>query len=414
MFHSPCTILTSLTLAAFAAAQSPADCNPSLWRSGEPTLGSTITYRLSAAPLCVAANLLSLSAGPLQFGTLTLPIGADFIGLPIALIPASGLPVTGTLSIPNSPALAGTDIFQLGLGISLAAPLDLAIGPAGRFRIAGPQPTIGELVILSEHALDNGTSTVITAAQQLGTTPEFLTNDSNTSLIGNPWLPWSQLYPGSIVTLPMGGPGNEGMFTLTSALPFPLAALVAGTVPQPALGQVAGVMPVRNQDFASLTGRTLVAIVHDGAIGLNYAPLVGNLQGERYGLFAFTVLEVVLPGTISESGSSSSFYDLRIRVEAPITVGGPLVIAPRDVPADSIQINQAVWQNGLLTVSAQSGLGSLATMTVSVDDFTFESPMVFNTLTAQYEASFRSAINLVGRRITISTREGGSNSGTIQ
>jgi hypothetical protein len=40
--------------------------------------------------------------------------------------------------------------------------------------------------------------------------------------------------------------------------------------------------------------------------------------------------------------------------------------------------------------------------------------MTFNTLTAQYEASFRSAINLVGRRITISTREGGSNSGTIQ
>ena len=414
MFNQSRTILASLTLAAVAAAQSSADCNPSLWRSGQPTLGSTVTYSLSAAPLCIAANLLALDAGPLPFGSLSLPIGANFFGLPIALIPASGQPVTGTLSIPNSPSLAGTDIFQLGIGLSPANLLAPAVGPAGRFRIAGPTPAIGELVILSEHALDNGTSTVITAAQQLGTTPEFLTNDNNTSLIGNPWLPWSQFYAGSVVTLPMGGPGNEGMFTLTSALPFPLANLIAGTVPQLALGQVPGVMPVRNQDFASLTGRTFVAIVHDGAIGLNYGPLEGNLQGERYGLFAFTVLEVMLPGTVSESGSSSSFYDLRIRIEAPMAVGSPLTVAQRDVPADSIQINQAIWQNGLLTVSAQSGIGSLATMTVSVDGFTFESPMAFNTLTAQYEASFRSAINLVGRRITISTREGGSNSVTIQ
>ena len=410
----PRTILLSVTLAAVAAAQSTADCNPSVWRAGSPTLGSTMTYSLSAAPLCVAANLLALDAGPLPFGTLSLPIGADFITLPLALIPASGQPVTGALPIPNDAALAGFDIFNLGLGLSLAGPFDLAVGPAGRFRIAGPAPTMGELVLLSEHALDNGLSTVITAAQQLGTTPEFLTNDNNTSLIGNPWLPWSQFYAGSEVTLPMGGPGNEGMFTLTSALPFPLASLIAGNVPQPALGQVGGVMPVRNQDFAALTGRTFVAIVYDGAIGTNYAPLQANLQGERYGLFAFTVLEVVLPGTVSESGSSSSFYDLRIRVEAPMTVGAPLAVTPRDVPSDSIQIDQAIWQNGLLTVSAQSGVGSTATMTVSVDGFTFESPMTFNTLTAQYEASFRSAINLVGRRITISTREGGSDSGTIQ
>jgi hypothetical protein len=407
-------VLALVTTCLAAVAQSPADCNPSLWRSGDPVLGSSVTFTIGAGPSCVVANLLSLDAGPIQFGALSLPIGPGFVGLPIALIPANGTAAQASLAIPSTVSLAGTDIFQLGLGLSLNGPLAPVVGPAGRFRLAGPAPTVGELVLLGEHALDNSTSTVITAAQLLGTTPEILTNDSNTSLIGNPWLPWSELYAGNIVTLPMGGPGNEGMFTLTGPLPFPLADLVAGTVPQPQLAQVPGVMPIRNQDLAGMVGRTFVAIVHDSAIGVNYGPLEANLQGERYGRFAFTVLEVVLPGTISESGSSSSFYDLRIRVEGPIAAGAPYVATPRDVPADSIQIDNAIWQNGLLTITAQSGVGATATMTVSVDGFTFESPMTFNVLTAQYEASFRTPINLVGRRVTISTREGGSASGTVQ
>lgn len=405
-------LFTLTTLASIGHAQSLADCTPATWRSGPTTVGSVVDFSIGSSPNCYVAYGFAFTPGPTQFGSQLLPIGADAVPV-IALIPANGAPVTFSLPIPNQPSLAGIDLFTLGVG---AVPTEAAlnVGAAGRFRIAGPSPSVGSLVILSEHALDNGTSTVITAAQQLGTTPEFLTNDSATVLQGNPWLPWSTLYAGSEVTLPMGGPGNEGMFTLTAALPFPLASLVAGTVPQLALGEVGGVMPIRNQDFASMVGQTFVAIVHDGAIGQNYAPLVGNLQGERYGLFAFTVLEVVLPGTVSESGSSSSFYDLRIRVEGPMAAGAPFVATPRDVPSDSIQIDQAIWQNGVLTVTAQSGVGSNATMTVSVDGFTFESPMTYSALTAQYEARFYSPISLVGSRITISTAEGGSNSGTVQ
>jgi hypothetical protein len=68
----------------------------------------------------------------------------------------------------------------------------------------------------------------------------------------------------------------------------------------------------------------------------------------------------------------------------------------------------------VLTVTAQSGFGPNATMTVSVDGFTFESPMTYSVLTAQYQASFFSPISLVGRRITIGTAEGGSYSDTVQ
>jgi len=403
-----------MVVASIAGAQSPADCNPSSWRAGDPTIGGSLQFTIGAAPDCLVANLLALDQGPTLYGSIPMPIGSNVLFVPIAIVPASGEPAQITLQIPDAAFLAGLELFQLGVGLSLAAPADLVIGPVGRFRFAAAAPAVGDLVILSEHAIDNGMSTVITAAQLLGTTPEFLTNDSNTVLLGNPWLPWSQFYAGSVVTLPMGGPGNEGMFTITGQLPFQVADLVAGTIPQNQLGAVPGIMPVRNQDLAGLVGRTFVALVHDSAIGLNYAPLNANLQGERYGKFAFTVLEVVLPGTISESGSSSSFYDLKIRVEAPMAVGVPLVVPVQDVPSDSIQIDSAVWQNGLLTITATSGFGPGATMTVSVDGFTFESPMQFNTLTAQYEASFRSIASLVGRRVTISTLQGGSYSQTIQ
>lgn len=415
----PVRPLPSVCAAVIAAcsvghAQSLADCNPSLWRSGSPAAGSTVQFTMSAAPACVVANLLSVSPGPIQFGSQQLAIGAEFFGFPIALIPPSGEPVSASITFPASPEFLGLDVYQQAVGLTLAQFPPVVVGASPRFRVHGTAPASGELVLLGEQAVDNGISSIQTLAQLLGTTPEFLTNDGNTSLIGNPWLPWSLFYAGSEVTLPMGGPGNEAMFVLPSQLPFAFSTFVDGLVPQPALGQVPNVMPLRNHDLADLVGRTFVAVVYDSAIGINYQPLQSNLQGERYGLLAFTVLDVLLPGTISESGSSSSYYDLRVRIEAPMAVAGSYSVPLRDEPADSIQIDQAIWQNGLLTVTGTSAVGATATMTVSIDGFTFESPMVYAPSAAQYQARFRVVQNLVGRRVTISTLEGGSDTITVQ
>ena len=417
---NPSRVQTFLPLAFFTtfaslAAQSTADCNPALWRDGTPAVGTTLTFTLQGAAGCVLANLIALDDGPRTVLGASLPIGANEIGVPLAVVPNSGAPVAGQLPIPNNPALVGIDLFHVAAGLSLQQPTQLIAGANGRLRVHGPtgaQPP--EVVLLSERMLDNGISTVIQAAQLLGTTPEALTNDGNPVLVGNPWLAWSVLHAGSIVTLPVGEPGDEGLFALPANLPFPLAAFVDGLVPQSQLGQVFGVTPLRNRDLAGMVGRTFVGIAYDSGLSVNYAPLFGNLQGERLGRFAFTVLDVLLPGTISESGSSTSHYDLVVRVESPRDVAQRYVpLAPGTVP-DSVQINVAEQQLNVLVVTATSALGSLADMTVSVDGFTFESPMVYSLANAQFEARFVTSQNLAGRRVTVSSRQGGSYSGTVQ
>jgi hypothetical protein len=403
--------LAMLVLAAAAAAQSPADCQPSMWRSGSPAVGADVDFTLQAAPSCLVAQLLSLDPGPtVAFGR-SFAIGASPVALPLAVVPASGLPVTGRLRIPNTNTLAGVDIFHLALGVAPVAPSDPAVGPAGRFRIHGTSPQSGSVVVLGEQALDNGHSQVIAAGQRLGVPADVLTNDNNTVLVGNPWLVWSERFAGDVVTLPMGLPGGEGMFTLPNTLPWPLASFVAGTLSQPQLDNIPGVTAIGNRDLAAMVGQTFVAVVYDGSIGINYQPLLANLQGGRCGRFAFTVLDVLLPGTISESNSSTSLYDL---VVAPMAAPTAFQRAPRPESADSVQITTAEWRNGRLTIDATSALGSLADMTVSVDGFTFESPMAWNGLAAQFEARFRSPLSLVGRRVTISSRQGGSYTITVQ
>jgi hypothetical protein len=407
------SLLTLAVLATTLPAQAPRDCVPSLWRTGTPAVGATLQFSLSAAPQCLLAQLLSLDPGPTSFLGRSFAIGSNALALPLAVVPANGAAVQGSLSIPNQPALAGIDLFQLAVGVG-AGPIDPVVGPAGRLRIHASNPTSGSVVILTEQALDNGHSAVIAAAQRLRTTAEALTNDNQTVLFGNPWLGWSANHAGDVVTIPMGQPGNEGMFTLPAATPWPLAAFVAGTIPQPQLDNIPGVMPVRNQDLAAMVGQTFVAVVYDSGVGINYQPLLANLQGERCGRLAFTVLDVLLPGTLAESNSSTSLYDLLVRIEAPLAAAGARQTPILDEPADSIQITQASWAQGRLRVRATSALGALATMTASVDGFTFESPMRWNAQAAEYQLDLRSAVSLVGRRVTISSREGGSYTITVQ
>ena len=99
-----------------------------------------------------------------------------------------------------------------------------------------------------------------------------------------------------------------------SAPPFSVADYVDGNVPQDQLDEIGGVMPLRNQELEQLVDRSCVAVVYDSDISINDGP-VANLQGARYGLFFFTVLDVGPPGTLPESGSSTSLFELLIRVD---------------------------------------------------------------------------------------------------
>lgn len=323
------------------------------------------------------------------------------------------------------------------------APINLGPGETNLKIDAGLYEKAGIcLVIIDEDSIDNGTSTIEDAANSHNIDSDRLVNDDRSTEVGNPWLRWNTMFPGDVVLIPTGEVDDEGWFALPENPvgkngAFSVEDFVAGTVPQDKLDEVKDVMPLRNQDLAKLVGRTCVAIVYDSDISMNYEPIEGNLQGERYGKFAFTVLAAEVPGSIDESQSDTSLYDLWLRVEAPIDPTERFDVVVHDHEPDSIQITRATYSKSKdkLTIRgessyANSGPGPMANedfkafMTVSVDGpdggsdlsvdpLVFEVPMTFLS-GGKFKFTLSTPVNLKGRRVTISTDEGGAYNAYIE
>jgi hypothetical protein len=58
------------------------------------------------------------------------------------------------------------------------------------------------------------------------------------------------------------------------------------------LDKIPDVTPLRATGQSMLIGQTVLAVVYDGDVGINYSPLNGNLMGANLGLVAFEVLDV--------------------------------------------------------------------------------------------------------------------------
>ena len=279
------------------------------------------------------------------------------------------------------------------------------------------------VVIIDEDGIDNDMRSIEAAAASHDVTPDFLVNDDRPTEVGNPPLRWNELFPGDIKLLPTGQVDDEGWFALPEATPWPIADFVAGTIPQNQLDKIPDVMPLRNRDLVRLVGKTCVAVVYDSDISINYSPLNANLQGARYGLFSFTVLAVEVPGSLQESNSSTTLYDLWLRVEPPLIGDVPLQVTIRDHEPDSIQITKARYNQGThtLIVKGRGNFGPGAHMTLSIDGvdagsnpsvppFLLEFPMIWNPSLGVYESLIfmMTPEDLRGRRVLISTDEGGS------
>ncbi len=78
------------------------------------------------------------------------------------------------------------------------------------------------------------------------------------------------------------------------------------------LDKIPNVTPLRARALSMLTNKTVLAVVYDGDVSINYGPLNGNLQGANLGLVAFTVLQV----TKRTDGSSGSLPRVTIRIES--------------------------------------------------------------------------------------------------
>lgn len=315
------------------------------------------------------------------------------------------------------------------------------------------------LLVIDEEGLDNDFRSVEDAADAISdfngkpgfVEPDELINDNRPTESGNPPLLWNELVAagltgdvdGRMVLLPTGQVDDEGWYALP---PGPdilykdgsrppncglaggydewVARFAAGTLSQNCLDEVLDVMPLRNQDLAPLVGQTCVAVVYDSDISMNYEPIFGNLQGGRLGRFTFTVLALEVPGSLPESGSDTSLYDLWLYVEEPAESGVPYSVTVRDHEPDSVEIVRANYAKGVLTVIGESDRAPGASMTVTVDGaddgsdpledpFLLEFPM--NHVGGdRYRVDFPTGTNLDGRRVIIQTDEGGAYNDSIR
>lgn len=77
------------------------------------------------------------------------------------------------------------------------------------------------------------------------------------------------------------------------------------------LDKIPDVTPLRATGLKMLIGKTILAVVYDGDISINYSPLNGNLMGANLGVVAFDVLDV----KERTDGSTSSLPRVTIAIK---------------------------------------------------------------------------------------------------
>ncbi len=87
------------------------------------------------------------------------------------------------------------------------------------------------------------------------------------------------------------------------------------------LDKIPDITPLRGTGLTMLIGKTVIAVVYDGDVSINYSPLNGNLQGANLGIVAFDVLSV----TERTDGSTSSLPKVTVRIRNAVqTANGTL------------------------------------------------------------------------------------------
>lgn len=402
-----------LVLALLAAPAAAAESTPVTIAFDQDVYqaGTHAELTVSGAPGTLVWLGFDFDPGPTfipGFGTFDLGFSSSFNFALLPAIPASGeLVLTWQCTSPCVNPITGNDLYVQGVAPD---PLTLA------FCLTNPEVLNVEdlsgmcntcLVIIDEETIDNDIKSIEAAAASHGIASDLLVNDDQPTEVGNPPLRWNELFAGDVVLLPGGQVDDEGWFALPPDAPFKVQGYAAGTIPQSQLDKIADVMPIRNQELAKLVGLKCVAVVYDSDISMNYLPINANLQGARYGLFTFTVLDVVLAGTLAESKSDTSLYDLLVRVEEPATPGVSFNVPIHDHEPDAIRILEATFSGGMVHVVGDSDFGAGSLMTVSIDGFVLEAPMV-SLGDGRFEYLAASETDLAGRRVTISTDHGGA------
>jgi hypothetical protein len=106
------------------------------------------------------------------------------------------------------------------------------------------------------------------------------------------------------------GPTNNGLQNFLTPGPG-LGAPEPDDDREVLLDEIPDVTPLRATGLAMLKGETILALVYDSDISINYDPIEGNLQGANLGLVAFEVLDIVE----RTDGSDSSLPKVSILIK---------------------------------------------------------------------------------------------------
>lgn len=358
--------------------------------------------------------LVSFGPGPFQT-----PYGTLCVDWPAITYPLVPFGPDGTLTLTRdfckTPLVGQTLYFQFvaanlsdlsQAGVSNMIPITFVPGECQGQPF--PDPTC--LVIIDEETIDNDIKTIEAAAAAHSVEADYLVNDDIPTEGLNTPLRWNTMFAGDIVLIPGGQVDDEGLFALPPNTPWNSLDYAKGIIPQSQLDKIADVMPLRNHELHQLVGRTCTAVVYDSDISMNWIPVNANLQGARYGLFTFTVLNVVVAGTLDESKSDTSLYDLLVRVEPYEDPDFAMHVNIHDHEPDAVEIPHAKYnaQTNTVTVHGESDFTPNVKVTVSIEGFVLEAPMTYNSGDDRWEFTSVTPANLKGRRVTVSTDHGGA------
>jgi hypothetical protein len=306
----------------------------------------------------------------------------------------------------------------------------------------------GNFLIWDEEALDNDFHDVERAAAALGVTPDELVNDDRPTEGANPALLWNILrdqWTGPtdindpeykdrfVVRIPTGQDTDEGWYVLPEEIQYDglsfggltdgngnviddqawIEDLIAGTLPQSQLDKIFDVQPLRDLDLITMVGHTCTALVWDSDISMNYNDRrTANLQGARYGLFTFKILDIVKPQAsnslpaIPESTSSTSFFDVILEVLPPPEYYCPTAYRVNNVLLpDTVEIKDTSCRGGVLTINAQTSNRN-ADLYIAIEDLiTAESRTMMTPVGTRgkfkYEVSGVDCSTLMSKVITV-------------
>jgi hypothetical protein len=176
------------------------------------------------------------------------------------------------------------------------------------------------LLVIDEESIDNG--------NEPNNFSEFAVNDHIADIGQRQTLNYFKNNVGKTITLYTGEVGDEGWHALKTIPTSWINAgptgkgstnfiqagpgLGSGEGPEVLLDKIPNVTPLRARGLKMLIGQTILAVVYDGDVSINYGPLNGNLQGANLGMVALEVISV----TKRTDGSSGSLPKVSVKIKS--------------------------------------------------------------------------------------------------